>query len=49
MPLILQIHFIDFLEPGFSEKKLSWHEKGFNQNTELLKWLCDGIMMEDEL
>ena len=49
MLLILQNHFIDFLEPGFAEIKLSWHEKGSNENIELLKWLCDGIMMEDEL
>jgi hypothetical protein len=32
-----------------AEIKLAWHEKSSNQNTELLKWLCNGIMLEDEL
>ena len=48
MLLILQNNFINFLELGFAEIKISWHEKGSNENIELLKWLCDGIM-EDEL
>jgi hypothetical protein len=42
-------YLISFLGDGLAEIKLAWHEKSSNQNTELLKWLCNGIMLEDEL
>ena len=29
--------------------KLTWHEKCQSVKTELLKWLCNGLTMEDEL
>lgn len=38
-----------FKEPGFVEIKLTWHEKFQSAKTGLLKWLCNGLTMEDEL
>jgi hypothetical protein len=37
------------LEPGFAEIRLSWHEKSPSGKAGLLKWLCNGMTMEDEL